>query len=38
MRDRVLGEVTSWALHNVGVEEWLVSAVMSGVPGFCAKN
>jgi len=30
MRDRVPGEVTSWALHNVGVEEWLVSAVMSG--------
>jgi len=27
--DRVLREVIRWAMPNLGVEEWLVSAVMS---------
>jgi len=27
--DRVPREVISWAMRNLGVEEWLVSAVMS---------
>ena len=27
--DRVPKEVISWAMHKLGVEEWLVSAVMS---------
>jgi len=27
--DRVPREVISWAMHMLGVEEWLVSAVMS---------
>ena len=27
--DRVSREVISWAMHKLGVEEWLVSAVMS---------
>ena len=27
--DRVTREVISWAMRKVGVEEWLVSAVMS---------
>ena len=27
--DRVLREVIGWAMHKLGVEEWLVSAVMS---------
>ena len=27
--DRVLREVISWAMRKLGVEEWLVSAVMS---------
>ena len=27
--DRVPREVISWAMHKLGVEEWLVSAVMS---------
>jgi len=27
--DRVLREVIRWAMHKLGVEEWLVSAVMS---------
>ena len=27
--DRVLTEVIRWAMYNLGVEEWLVSAVMS---------
>ena len=26
--DRVLREVISWAMHKLGVKEWLVSAVM----------
>ena len=29
--DRVPREVTSWAMRKLGVEEWLVSAVMSRV-------
>jgi len=31
--DRVPREVISWAMHNLGVEEWLVSAVMSMYTG-----
>ena len=31
--DRVPREVTSWAMHKLGVEEWLVSAVMSMYTG-----
>jgi len=31
--DRVLREVISWAMHKLGVEEWLVSAVMSMYTG-----
>ena len=31
--DRVPREVISWAMHKVGVEEWLVSAVMSMYTG-----
>jgi len=31
--DRVLREVISWAMRNLGVEEWLVSAVMSMYTG-----
>ena len=27
--DRVQREVISWAMHKLGVEEWLVSTVMS---------
>jgi len=27
--DRVLREVIRWAMHKLGVKEWLVSAVMS---------
>jgi len=27
--DRVPREVIRWAMHKLGVEEWLVSAVMS---------
>jgi len=27
--DRVSREVIRWAMHKLGVEEWLVSAVMS---------
>jgi len=27
--DRVQREVIRWAMHKLGVEEWLVSAVMS---------
>ena len=27
--DRVLREVTRWALRKAGVEEWLVKAVMA---------
>jgi len=27
--DRVLREVTRWAMHKLGVEEWLISAVIS---------
>jgi len=27
--DRLLREVIRWAIRNLGVEEWLVSAVMS---------
>ena len=27
--DRVPREVISWVMHKLGVEEWLVSAVMS---------
>jgi len=27
--DRVPREVIKWAMHKLGVEEWLVSAVMS---------
>jgi len=27
--DRVPRKVISWAMHKLGVEEWLVSAVMS---------
>ena len=27
--DRVPKEVISWAMHKLGVEEWLVSTVMS---------
>jgi len=27
--DRVPREVISWAMHKLGVEEWLVSAVIS---------
>jgi len=34
--DRVLREVIQWAMHKLGVEEWLVSAVMSMYT--CAKN
>ena len=34
--DRVPREVISWAKHMLGVEEWLVSAVMSMYTG--AKN
>ena len=31
--DRVLREVISWAMHKLGVEEWLVSAVTSMYTG-----
>ena len=31
--DRVPTEVISWAMHKLGVEEWLVSAVMSMYAG-----
>jgi len=31
--DRVLREVLRWAMHKFGVEEWLVSAVMSVYTG-----
>ena len=31
--DRVPSEVISWAMRNLGVEEWLVSAVMSMYSG-----
>jgi len=31
--DRVLREVIQWAMHKLGVEEWLVSAVMSMFTG-----
>jgi len=31
--DRVLREVIRWAMHKLGVEEWLVSAVMSVYTG-----
>ena len=31
--DRVRREVISWAMHMLGVEEWLVSAVMSTFSG-----
>jgi len=31
--DRVLTEVIRWAMHKLGVEEWLVSAVMSTYTG-----
>jgi len=31
--DRVPREVIQWALHKLGVEEWLVSAVMSMYTG-----
>jgi len=31
--DRVLREVKRWAMHKLGVEEWLVSAVMSMYTG-----
>ena len=31
--DRVPREVISWAMHKLGVEEWLVSAVMSMCAG-----
>jgi len=31
--DRVPREVISWAVHKLGVEEWLVSAVMSMYSG-----
>ena len=31
--DRVPREVISWAMHKLGVEEWLVSAMMSMYTG-----
>jgi len=31
--DRVLQEVITWAMHKLGVEEWLVLAVMSVYTG-----
>ena len=31
--DRVPREVISWAMHKLGVEEWLVSPVMSVYTG-----
>jgi len=31
--DRVPREVISWAMHKLGVEEWLVSVVMSKYTG-----
>ena len=31
--DRVLREVISWAMRKLGVEQWLVSAVMSMYTG-----
>ena len=31
--DRVTREVISWAMHKLGVEQWLVSAVMSMYSG-----
>ena len=31
--DRVPREVISWAMHKLGVEEWLVSAVVSMYTG-----
>ena len=30
--DRVPREVIRWAMRRLGVEEWLVSAVMSSLP------
>jgi len=30
--DRVPREVISWAMHKLGIEEWLVSAAMSIYP------
>jgi len=34
--DRVLREVIRWAMHKLGVEEWLASVVMSTYT--CAKT
>ena len=31
--DRVLREVIRWAMHKLGVKEWLVSAVMAMYTG-----
>jgi len=31
--DTILREVIRWAMHKLGVEEWLVSAVMSMYTG-----
>ena len=31
--DRVPREMISWAMHKLGIEEWLVSAVMSMYTG-----
>jgi len=31
--DRVLTEVIRWPMHKLGVEEWLVSAIMSMCTG-----
>ena len=36
--DRVPREVISWAMRKLGVEEWLVSAVMSNVYVYRCKN
>jgi len=36
--DRVPREVIRWAMHKLGVQEWLVSAVMSMYTGAICKN
>jgi len=36
--DRVPGEVISWPMHKLGVEEWLVSSVMSRCKNSCQNS
>ena len=36
--DRVPGEVIRWAMHKLGVEEWLIVAVMSVYVNWCKNS